>query len=518
MATRTISNAGGDWSSAGTWVEGAAPTAADDVVATATSGNVTVSGTSNTCKTLILTGYTGTLNFSLSTSKLTVAGHVTLAGTITAAYTTAQLITTATCTLTSNGIVWPCEFQMATAGAARTLADDWTFMGVVRSSSTFTLAGVGRNVYLYGGLDAFSASAVTTTISANVHAMAGTYKTTGASSFTFSGTGGLNIEGDISFDQYFNVKDGAITWVSGTVTSPTTILGFYGTNGTAYNCGANAQWHTLMSKASSGRVDLASDIYVTTLVSCGALPLIINGAYNVRNSGGVSGTSSVNGTATMLLCGTGAISTAVTLSMSTTIDTVGTITFASGSTTTIGSLKTYTYTAGTVITAGHFLRIWGTGTYAFNGVVWDYVKIDIANGQTSTLTFGSDLNAATVDVNNTGTAILAGAYSVACGTYRQCVGSTVQLSSDTRLAVSGNLIVNGSDVLATTLSAVSGNPVLCYTGALGGLRAYSLTLTNIDASSSAIPVCLLWGTAAGCANVSVMTSAQLAVDVFGSFG
>jgi hypothetical protein len=232
----------------------------------------------------------------------------------------------------------------------------------------------------------------------------------------------------------------------------------------------------------------------------------------------VATSCSIAGTALLTLYGTGTVSGAATLSLNTTINTTGTITFASGSTTTLGSLKTFTYVAGTVVSTGHIVRIWGTGTFTFNELVWDYVKIDIANAQTSTLTLGSDLHAGTVDVANTGTAIVAGAFSVACATYRQCAGSTVQLSSVTRLAVSGGLIVNGSDILTTTLSAASGNPALCYTGSLGGLRAYSLTLTDIDASTSAIPIYVLWGTATSCTNATVMTSAQLAVDVFGSFG
>ena len=42
MATITISNAGGKWGEAGTWVGGVIPTAADDVVAASTSGPLTI--------------------------------------------------------------------------------------------------------------------------------------------------------------------------------------------------------------------------------------------------------------------------------------------------------------------------------------------------------------------------------------------------------------------------------------------------------------------------------------------
>lgn len=60
MATRTISNAGGNWTDVGTWVEGAVPTNADAVVATATSGNVTISAAS-VCLSADFTNYVGTL-------------------------------------------------------------------------------------------------------------------------------------------------------------------------------------------------------------------------------------------------------------------------------------------------------------------------------------------------------------------------------------------------------------------------------------------------------------------------
>jgi hypothetical protein len=60
MATRTISNTGGNWNATGTWVEGAVPTAADEVVATATSGNLTINAAA-ACRSINLTNYVGTI-------------------------------------------------------------------------------------------------------------------------------------------------------------------------------------------------------------------------------------------------------------------------------------------------------------------------------------------------------------------------------------------------------------------------------------------------------------------------
>jgi hypothetical protein len=67
MAVRTIANGGGNWSAPGTWVEGFVPTSADDVVATATSGNVTID-VASVCRSIDLTGYTGTLTHNAGVS------------------------------------------------------------------------------------------------------------------------------------------------------------------------------------------------------------------------------------------------------------------------------------------------------------------------------------------------------------------------------------------------------------------------------------------------------------------
>jgi len=61
MAIRIISNAGGNWMAVGTWVGGIIASTEDDVYATATSGNVSVSSGSY-CRSIDLTGYLGTIS------------------------------------------------------------------------------------------------------------------------------------------------------------------------------------------------------------------------------------------------------------------------------------------------------------------------------------------------------------------------------------------------------------------------------------------------------------------------
>lgn len=67
MATRTIADGGGNWSSTATWVEGAVPTNADEVVATGTSGQLTID-TAAVCRSINLTGYVNTLTINNANS------------------------------------------------------------------------------------------------------------------------------------------------------------------------------------------------------------------------------------------------------------------------------------------------------------------------------------------------------------------------------------------------------------------------------------------------------------------
>lgn len=60
MATITAAAGGGNWTAGGSWVGGVAPTAADDVLLTGTSGTITIDSGA-VCRSINLTGYTGTV-------------------------------------------------------------------------------------------------------------------------------------------------------------------------------------------------------------------------------------------------------------------------------------------------------------------------------------------------------------------------------------------------------------------------------------------------------------------------
>lgn len=120
MATITASPTGGNWSATTAWVGGVVPGSGDNVILTATSGNITVDGTSGSpsnCNNFTFTAYTGTLTMGV-TSVLNIYGSMSLASGATfapnnqaninfMATTTGQTVMHAgysLCNLTYNGV------------------------------------------------------------------------------------------------------------------------------------------------------------------------------------------------------------------------------------------------------------------------------------------------------------------------------------------------------------------------------------------------------------------------------
>jgi hypothetical protein len=161
MATRTISDAGGNYNDTGTWVEGAVPDSTDDVVATGTSGNLTVNVTS-VCGSIDFTNYVATLTMNDSLT-VSTGGIVTFvaAMTITTSSGTPSLSLVGNHTITSNAKVWP--YAVAFQGfSTKTLADDWTVDGNL--SVTFSGAVIdGNNLYLNGGISGGTGKTLGTT-------------------------------------------------------------------------------------------------------------------------------------------------------------------------------------------------------------------------------------------------------------------------------------------------------------------------------------------------------------------
>lgn len=142
MAVITISNAGGNFSSTAAWVGGVVPLAVDSLLASATSGPLTLDGER------ICAG----IDFELYTSTLTMNAGITVNGTqlrLGASMTISAPLgqvgvlrcRTAT-TLTSNGCVVPFfAFNFNTNQITRTLTDNWTitnYLGFMGNGNAIT--------------------------------------------------------------------------------------------------------------------------------------------------------------------------------------------------------------------------------------------------------------------------------------------------------------------------------------------------------------------------------------------
>jgi hypothetical protein len=197
MPTRTISDAGGNWNATGTWAEGAVPTSADDVVASATSGNLTINATA-TCKSLVLTGYkAGSAVTHNSGITLTVVGNVTLtAGQYIAAADTANItITGSAATLTTAGCLLGALTYNKAAGTL-TLGDNLAFragVGCVLTITTGTLDLAGKTLAGNSATNRVLLASATVGTSAAVTVSSGTFANADFMDIAFA-NGGSNLD------------------------------------------------------------------------------------------------------------------------------------------------------------------------------------------------------------------------------------------------------------------------------------------------------------------------------------
>lgn len=250
MATRTIANGGGNFSSTSTWVEGIVPTSADNVVATASSGNLTVNVTSN-CATFIMTNYVGTLTMNAT---LIVSGNYTLVSGMTYVGT-ADLILNAVATITSAGKTLTGGLQFSGSGITVTLADNWTVNGnvTVNLGSGPLLLGntinVGGNLTMAGGTGGNTTNFVlngTGTWSGN-----GTMQ----NNLTINTAGTITISGAVLFG---NGK--TLTYTAGTIVFSSAILATEGSN--TYNT-SGITWPAV--RQDTGGMTFTSTFNVTTM-------------------------------------------------------------------------------------------------------------------------------------------------------------------------------------------------------------------------------------------------------------
>lgn len=323
MATYYFRNTGDvNWGTASNWsltdgggATGAVPTSADDAYFTSNSGNCTVNTSSRVCKTLIFSGvgagnYAGTFTMS---QQLTVSGSVTLSATMTVAGTS-TLVINATATLTSNGKTWTGGFQYLTPSTTLTFGDNWTFNGAVDVGGSTNMFIAGNKTITCTG--SFNTRQLNTAGSLVSWLLTGT-GTWSAIAGSYTGNITINTAGTITCSGNIYISNANFTYTAGTVVTTGSTFNILGT------CTVNSAgitWNNIITgnpvQVQPASITLTSNLTVSGnfTTSSGNHFCSISGAlYSVFVGGNLthsSSTQNLSGTATLVMNGTGAISTA----------------------------------------------------------------------------------------------------------------------------------------------------------------------------------------------------------------
>jgi hypothetical protein len=535
MATRTVSNAGGNWNAVGTWTGGVVPVAGDDINFTATSGNLTVNVASANLVGVNFTNYVGTITFN---ANITTNGVLNLGS---GGYTqlgASGILLNGTATLTSGGVTWSRILTFGGASATYTLVGNWTVTGLItfQGSGTTTLTNntlninggltqttagtyAGTTAIVFGGTGTWSNSSTgiinnvltintvgTLTISGTVYKGSGLFTYTAGTIDDTTGTVSvqaltLNLSG-FTFRKL--LVNGAITLTSNL---NATTFGTWGNSATTFSLGAFSLNFTHLEFGNTSTTTLPTawvcqNIEFITQGTLNSNSITINGNILQSQGGGNLGTT------TFIYAGTGTWTATSTgyLGNNFTINTAGTLTFVSAG---IGG-GIFTYTAGTVITTSSTLYIRGNGTIMNHGaIVWHDVTTT-----TNVISFILNnqlvcLNALTIDqsqVNfsgtdgtfdvyylnlNSGGTVARNPRLVATKTYRVRAGFTSLGTLAFPITLSSN--VGGSQAIftldagstidvgfvnATDINSSLGRPIYSYRGVFSNTLNWGLLPTD----------------------------------------
>lgn len=447
MATRTIANGGGNWSSTGTWVEGVVPVLGDAVVATATSGQLTVDITTAACTSIDFTNYTNTFTIS-SGQQLAVSGTVKFVAGMTSAGT-GTLRVLATSTLTSGGITFAGTLSLGGTSQTYTLGDAWIVSGGLIFNGTTAVSLTGAfNISVAGGLTMTTTS--TGTVSATIILNGtGTWSGTAAlrNNLTINTAGTITVSGNVRYDT------GTLTYTAGTVTTTGSNL-IVATTATLNTNGIS--WNDVTLSGNGTNITLTSNMLVTKLLTLGTSTAAfnINGAFtitcdNSAGSGGItfSGTTSqTNGTASIKMTdGTYTGVSSCRLGLNLELDGNITISSAAAMIYQAGTLK---YTSGTITVTGTTLSLFNGGTLDTSGMTWNNVSFI---GTSQTYTLSSDLNlSGNLSLSGTTTTTINGLFNI---------NVSGNLTTTTAASTSGTttIVLNGTGIWSNSSTGILTN-------------------------------------------------------------
>lgn len=477
MPTRTVSNSGGNWNSTGTWVEGAVPTSADDVVFTATSGNLTVN-VASACLSINFTNYVGTITFN---NTLTVSGNVNLG---TGGYTQAgasPLRVTASGTLTGGGVTW--SRGLTFLGTSQT----YTISGTWNQSGTLTLSATTGCVINTGTIN-LSGNLVTTTTARTTGTA--TIVLNGTSTWSNSSTGYLALNLTINTSGTITFASGNLYYGDATPTSPalTFMAGTIVRTGNTLNiqqCTINGNNYTINNMNLAGfnnyTYTINSHINVVNLGITGGGSNILSGAGSINVSGNLTRTANVNasGTGTITFTGTGTWSdsfSATAMNWTIIFNTAGTITISGMVNKHSGVI---THLSGAV--SGGIISVTGTSiTFNTSGVTFNNVRFEA--GFVNNVTLNSTLNSDTITVIGVNSVNFIGTSGFNCNTLNMISGSTVTLKNGVTYDVNTLITRNTGANSTITSDSPTLRAILHYNGYLNSLQNIgNFNLTRIDA-------------------------------------
>jgi hypothetical protein len=475
MATRTISVTGGNFNSTATWVEGIVPTAADDVVATSSSGPLTVAGTVGNCKSLNFTNYISILTVN---NTLLVSGDVTLYSQMTFTGTN-YLNINANSNITSNGIAIP-YLAFSLNNVIITLIDDMYISNLLYFQSGYNVVINNNNVYCTKDI-----------------AHQGFARITGTTNIIMSGTGifnGNNVFDSILNPIIINSPGGTIT-ITGEMSignSLTYITGSVVMSGNTYLY--------LRFTTSSVSINFPTDkkwLYtqINPFITASFINSLSTDTISIDNS--LVNSSSIyiykdlvsvgsKGTTELVIAGSGSWSSNASyyyLRNNLTINTTGSFTITGFNDSTMNYYTgKITYISGTVIQPTT-LNILGSTTFDTSGMTWN--KLNIREG---TMTLSSSLNATTMSLgvnlspnNQTTFTGSAGFNTKVLSINNNNYFSFIDLTPGITYNVSNNFISSGSNQITFRASSSAFRPY--FNLALTGSQNVSYTnATNIDSS------------------------------------
>lgn len=499
MATRTITNGGGVWTTASTWVENQVPTAADDVVATASSGPVVVSS-NGVCRSLDLSLYTNQLTIN-SGITITIgdsglgAGSVALKfsssmtfvlGSVTTSKIVFASTNSTTQTITTNGKTGcPAINFTGSVGANYQFTDNYSAIsgaGFILTDGTLNLNG--KTLTFSAGIFNISGSNLRTLTATSSTIYCGTWTATTTTNLTFTSTGstiGLVGSGSTTFN------GGGLTYVTVTLNN----------TGTTTMAGTNT--FTTLTNLGTGTLTLGTACITTNLNASGGAINITATQTTLTNLGGTSGLitiSTTNTISTIALTGAG-------LTLSTVANTLPAITMTGGGVCTnsiaatvfsggitCSTNSTFTISSSCTIATNTPLTTGSSGTSSINAALTltgGAPVITVSSG--SQLNMGGTPGGSGLTITNNGAVSITANWGITLLTNN----SFVSIATTTNTGIT---TLTGTGTVTSSIATTVGTVTLTGSGAYWSQTGGILTVTtmNLNNGGSAIGLRLVQST------------------------